>query len=181
MALKKFTEAAWKFQAYFFNTVYGFLFVLGEQGWMWDTESCWSAYPLSVVPRSIYWYYMMELGVYIHELVNVFTDDRRKDFVAMVTHHISTLILISGSYIVNFIPIGSLVMVVHDVADSFLEAAKLFNYATKARPWAQKVRDHVSPSDYQRRNCPGHHRHFCRGDHLPSLSLPSSLIIPLFG
>lgn len=35
---------------------------------------------------------------------------------------------------------GSLVMVAHDLADSILELAKLFNYISIVRPWAQTVR-----------------------------------------
>jgi len=37
----------------------------------------------------------------------------------------------------RLIRIGSLVMVVHDVSDVFLETAKIFNYVKDARPWAQ--------------------------------------------
>lgn len=59
----------------------------------------------------------------------------------MVIHHIATLILISGSYICNFYTVGFQVMTVHDVADSLLELAKLFNYVSRARPWAQQVTD----------------------------------------
>jgi len=39
------------------------------------------------------------------------------------------------------LPIGCLVMMVHDLADFFLEIAKVLNYMVKARPWAQKITD----------------------------------------
>jgi hypothetical protein len=82
---------------------------------------------------------MLEFGTYTHEIILHFIEVRRSDHVAMITHHVSTLALISGSYVCNFLPVGSLVMVTHDFADSFLELAKLFNYMCKARPWTQQV------------------------------------------
>lgn len=37
----------------------------------------------------------------------------------------------------RFVRVGTLVMMIHDISDVFLETAKLFNYASQARPWAQ--------------------------------------------
>ena len=73
-------------------------------------------------------------------MLALFVEARRSDHWAMLTHHVATMTLIAGSYICNFVPIGALVMITHDAADSFLEIAKIFNYMCKARPWAQKVR-----------------------------------------
>merc|ERR1712227_1139813 len=61
----------------------------------------------------------------------------------MLTHHLATLILISGSYLMNMTPIATATMIVHDIADSLLEIAKLFNYMKDARPWAEGVSDGV--------------------------------------
>merc|ERR1711988_167545 len=61
----------------------------------------------------------------------------------MLTHHLATLTLISGSYLMNMTPIATATMIVHDIADSLLEIAKLFNYMKDARPWAEGVSDGV--------------------------------------
>lgn len=37
----------------------------------------------------------------------------------------------------RFVRIGTLVMFCHDVSDVFLETAKIFNYTSQARAWAQ--------------------------------------------
>lgn len=47
----------------------------------------------------------------------------------MFVHHIVTLLLLSLSWICNLHRVGSLVLVIHDCADIFLEAAKITKYA----------------------------------------------------
>jgi hypothetical protein len=58
-----------------------------------------------------------------------FFDVKRKDFWQMFAHHVITLTLIALSWICNLHRVGSLVLLVHDCADIFLEAAKLTKYA----------------------------------------------------
>ena len=64
---------------------------------------------------------MIELAFYWSLLFSQFIDVKRKDFWQMFLHHIATISLLSFSYIVNFVRVGSLVLVVHDCADYWLE------------------------------------------------------------
>ena len=41
----------------------------------------------------------------------------------MFTHHVATILLLSLSWAVNLVRIGSLVLLIHDVADVFLEVS----------------------------------------------------------
>merc|ERR1712146_624330 len=91
-------------------------------------NSFWRNYPFNSIAFAHYWYYM-------HEFTFFWFESKRSDDAIMLTHHIATLILISCSYITNMIPVGICVMVVHDIADAFLEFAKLFNYMKDARSW----------------------------------------------
>lgn len=50
---------------------------------------------------------------------------RRKDWLESMIHHIATTLLLVYSYYVNFTRVGVMVLLVHDMSDIFLEAAKL--------------------------------------------------------
>lgn len=49
----------------------------------------------------------------------------------MVIHHITTIFLISASYLNGFQRIGCVILLLHDVADPFMECAKACLYAGK--------------------------------------------------
>uniref|UniRef100_A0A674IEC6 Ceramide synthase 3 n=1 Tax=Terrapene triunguis TaxID=2587831 RepID=A0A674IEC6_9SAUR len=51
------------------------------------------------------------------------------DFMAHVVHHLAAIVLMACSWCGNYVRIGTLVMIVHDTADFWLESAKMFNYA----------------------------------------------------
>jgi hypothetical protein len=55
----------------------------------------------------------------------MFIEVRRKDWAESFTHHVVTLGLLYYSWYVNFTRPGMMVMLLHDVSDIFLEAAKV--------------------------------------------------------
>jgi ceramide synthetase len=74
------------------------------------------------------WYYFLSMGHYMHLFVTQFFEPKRKDWWEMFIHHIVTMLLLFFSYLVNFVRIGTVVLLCHDGSDIFLELAKLFNY-----------------------------------------------------
>lgn len=71
---------------------------------------------------------MLETGFYISAVCTQLFDVKRKDFTEMIIHHIATLTLLVFSWILNFVRIGSLVLVSHDIADVIMEGAKTLRY-----------------------------------------------------
>ncbi|XP_031148557.1 ceramide synthase 2 isoform X2 [Sander lucioperca] len=109
--LKKFREASWRFVFYLLAFIGGIVA-------LYDS-----------MLESQYWYYILEMSFYGSLLLSVAFDVKRKDFKEQIIHHLATLVLLSFSWCVNYIRIGTLVMIVHDASDVLLESAKLFNYA----------------------------------------------------
>ena len=56
---------------------------------------------------------------------------RRKDFAESMAHHLVTIALLYYSFYANFVRPGIVVMLLHDISDIFLEAAKLARYADR--------------------------------------------------
>lgn len=69
---------------------------------------------------------MISLSLYWSLCVSQFYDNKRKDFWQMFIHHIAAIVLLSLSWVCNMFRIGSLVLVVHDCADIFLEVSLNF-------------------------------------------------------
>ncbi|CAF1989914.1 unnamed protein product [Rotaria magnacalcarata] len=130
--LAKFSESTWRFTFYLSVFLYGVL-IMKDKIWLWDTRHCWLNYPNHELTNDVYWYYMIELAFYWSLVFSQFIDVKRKDFWEMFLHHIATISLLSFSYIVNFVRVGSLVLVVHDCGDYWLEGAKMAKYARAQR------------------------------------------------
>lgn len=131
----KFVEAFWRFLFYAVFCVVGYhvMFHPEPVDWVLDLHLCWTNYPFQPIPALMKFYYQVELGCYLHQLL--WTEVNRSDALEMILHHFATISLIGLSYLENFVRIGCIIMLVHDVADVFLESAKVFNYVSKNRKW----------------------------------------------
>ncbi|CAJ0941705.1 unnamed protein product [Ranitomeya imitator] len=125
---KKFREASWRFTYYLLAFIAG-IAVLADKPWFQDLREVWKDFPKQTMIPSQYWYYMISLGFYWSLLFRVAFDVKRKDFQEQIIHHVATIVLISFSWCANYIRVGTLVLVIHDASDFFLESAKMFNYA----------------------------------------------------
>ncbi len=75
-------------------------------------------------------YYGMATCYYLQAAVTSVTiDTQRKDKWVMFSHHIITLLLLSGSAYTGRFRIGLLILLTHDVSDVFLYMAKVLHYA----------------------------------------------------
>jgi sphingoid base N-palmitoyltransferase len=52
-------------------------------------------------------------------------DTKRSDFWQHFVHHLVTMALITLSWVTNFVRMGTLVMLIHDISDVPLEIAKV--------------------------------------------------------
>uniref|UniRef100_A0A8C3BLT0 TLC domain-containing protein n=1 Tax=Cairina moschata TaxID=8855 RepID=A0A8C3BLT0_CAIMO len=125
---KKFCEACWRFTFYVIAFFTG-LAVLYDVSMQTVPPAVLQGVPagMPLLP-SLFWYYMLELSFYWSLVFTLPCDVKRKDFKEQIVHHAATIFLISFSYCANYIRIGTLVLVIHDASDCFLEPTKIFNY-----------------------------------------------------
>lgn len=126
--LVKFCETSWRCIYYTYSFIFGSI-VMWEKPWLWDIKQCWYGYPHQSVTNDIWWYYMISMAFYWSLTASQFYDVKRKDFWQMFAHHMITILLMALSWVCNLHRVGSLVLLVHDCADIFLESAKLTKYA----------------------------------------------------
>ena len=111
---------------------YGSYVILGSH-WFWSKSWITGYIVNQPFTNKMKWYIIIELSFYISLLISQFSDTKRKDFFQQFVHHVTTIILISGCYIIAHFYIGSIVMLLHDASDYWLEAAKLAKYAKKQK------------------------------------------------
>lgn len=126
---QKASETCWRCFAYFFLFAYGAC-VIFRSDWFWDTDHWLVGYiHEQPFPEDLKWFYITELSFYMALLATHFNDTKRKDYAQQLLHHIATIILIAGSYLMAHFRYGSVIMLLHDASDYWLEAAKLAKYA----------------------------------------------------
>jgi len=126
--LDKFCETGWRWVFYLSAHVCGVYFIW-DKPWVWNTAHCWYNYPFHEIDPAVWWYYMVQTAFYGSVLVSQFADVKRKDFLEMFIHHIATLSLLVLSWTNHMHRMGSLVLLLHDFVDHWLELAKLAVYS----------------------------------------------------
>lgn len=100
-----------------------------QENWGFQSSLWYEDYPFIPISPPHKAFYLLQLSVYVHLLISQFFDIKRKDFVEMFFHHVTAIVLIVVSYLSNFVRIGAIVLVLHDISDVFLESAKLAKYS----------------------------------------------------
>lgn len=104
------------------------------QPWVWDllvkgdTEAAVAGYPQSAASMGFKHFYLFEMGFWLSCCLFLGFETKRRDFTQMIIHHSSTVILVAFSYLLDFCRTGVLIMILHDIGDIFLYAAKSCQY-----------------------------------------------------
>jgi len=73
--------------------------------------------------------YAAQLAVWVYTgFVCAFVDERRKDFLVMMAHHVVTIALVGFSAAGNDLCIGLMILYIHDFSDVFVDGLKMSNY-----------------------------------------------------
>ncbi|CDZ97132.1 Protein transporter of the TRAM (translocating chain-associating membrane) superfamily [Phaffia rhodozyma] len=93
-----------------------------------DFEAIWTSYPQTTLTWEQKAYYLTQLAFWFHQLLILNIEARRKDHYQMLSHHYITIGLVIGSYLTNMTAIGTVILVLLDLADILLSSAKMLKY-----------------------------------------------------
>lgn len=80
-----------------------------------EISNLYKSHPLNEFPPSMKYYYLGTLGYYISKTYeDMLMREKRNDFMEMVLHHTLTIELYVGSYMTNYMGVGSLVILTLD-------------------------------------------------------------------
>ena len=83
-------------------------------------------HPYQVLPSNLDNFYILKLSYHCYELLHTMIFDRKRgDFPEYMLHHFLTFTLILFSYVVNYLPVGAAVMILHDVTDLTVSLYKI--------------------------------------------------------
>ena len=126
-----------EFLVYSANLVMGFQ-ILRTRPWVYPSRLWWVDTPTKNLETDAAFFALMYAARYVTFLFVVLTETRKKDFVEMVVHHLVTVVLIVVSYVGGFARVGLVIMVLFDIADPLLHAAKMANYNKKSARGARR-------------------------------------------
>ncbi|KAF8609831.1 longevity assurance proteins LAG1/LAC1 [Ceratobasidium sp. AG-I] len=124
----RFAEQGWSLAYYTVFWALGVSIYINLPCFPLQTQHFWVNYPVRFLPGPIKFYYLCQLSCWVHQLIVLNIEARRKDHVQMLAHHIITIALIVGSYVAHFTRVGIAILVIMDFCDIILPLAKMLLY-----------------------------------------------------
>lgn len=100
----------------------------GHEGWRTDYYECYRGWPQDQKHSwGLKFYYTFTISFYLYSIVLIFFEEKKKDFVAMLVHHLVTLTTLTLSGYIEHYRIGVVICLLFDFCDILLELAKILN------------------------------------------------------
>lgn len=129
---RKFANQLWLLCFYVGNTYFGYL-AQKDKPWFGvplsfdNVRAMFSNFPNEPDDIMVY-YYAAGLAFYVSELVSLFVETKRSDFMEYLLHHIATVILVVMSFGGRDHAMGGYIIFLHDASDIFLCLSKSLHY-----------------------------------------------------
>lgn len=126
-------DAVFKFLYYTIMTLWAARTLIDEK-WMpvalggsGEMRFCWTdGHPFQPMGSSLRWFYLTAMGFHMSEVVMLMLEARHPDFWEMLLHHSVSVFLVFFSYFLNYVRIGSVVLLLHGATDIFIYLSKIF-------------------------------------------------------
>ncbi|EGX91058.1 sphingosine N-acyltransferase lac1 [Cordyceps militaris CM01] len=126
--LTRFTEQGWLFVYYSVFWTMGAYIYYQSPYWL-NMRELWTNWPNREMDGLMKGYILAQWAFWLQQIIVINIEDRRKDHWQMFSHHIITTLLISSCYCYHQTRVGNLILVIMDVVDLFLPAAKCLKYS----------------------------------------------------
>ncbi|TFK28788.1 longevity assurance proteins LAG1/LAC1 [Coprinopsis marcescibilis] len=127
-SVMRFAEQGWSVVYYTFSWSFGLYVHMNLPTKVLQPVDLWTGYPHDPVAGPIKFYYLMQSACYIHQILILNAEARRKDHAQMMAHHIITVALLIISYFLDFTRVGCIILLLMDWCDIFLPLAKMIRY-----------------------------------------------------
>ncbi|EAU84743.1 longevity-assurance protein [Coprinopsis cinerea okayama7 len=124
----RFAEQGWSVVYYTFSWSYGLYVHYHLPTKVLQPSAVWKNYPHIPLALPVKFYYLVQTAFYLHQILILNAEARRKDFWQMMAHHIITVGLLVLSYFTNFTRVGCIILLLMDTCDIFLPLAKMIRY-----------------------------------------------------
>ncbi|KAF8974303.1 TLC domain-containing protein [Flammula alnicola] len=124
----RFAEQGWSVVYYTIQWSFGLYVHFNLPTRVLEPTDLWREYPHIPIAAPVKFYYLTQNAFYLHQILILNAEARRKDHVQMMAHHVITVILMLASYFNHFTRVGCVIMVLMDCCDIFLPLAKMIRY-----------------------------------------------------
>ncbi|KAK1758106.1 TLC domain-containing protein [Echria macrotheca] len=125
--ITRFSEQAWLLMYYSVFWTLG-VYIYCKSPYYLKLSELWTSWPSREISGLMKGYMLAQLAFWVQQILVINIEERRKDHWQMFTHHIVTISLIFASYRYGYTRVGNLILVLMDVVDLFLPAAKCLKY-----------------------------------------------------
>ncbi|KAJ7668042.1 TLC domain-containing protein [Mycena rosella] len=128
--LDRFGEQIYAAVYFLLSGAWGFCMMRQLPAWWFRTEYFWIDYPHWDMKPQFKRYYLMQTAYWCQQFIVLVLglEKPRKDLNNLVVHHVVTLWMIGGSYIMNATLLGNAVFLSMDIPDMCFSISKLLNY-----------------------------------------------------
>ncbi|CAN9122936.1 unnamed protein product [Alternaria alternata] len=125
--LDRFKEQAWLIVYYTASWSLGMYIMYHSEFWL-NLHAIWEGWPFREADGLFKWYYLVQWGFWVQQILVVNIEEKRKDYAQMFTHHIFTTALMCLSYGYFHMRVGIVILTIMDFVDIILPTAKLLKY-----------------------------------------------------
>jgi acyl-CoA-dependent ceramide synthase len=98
-----------------------------------DLHGIWEGWPFREADGLFKWYYLVQWGFWVQQILVVNIEEKRKDYAQMFTHHIFTTALMCLSYGYFHMRVGIVILTIMDFVDIILPVSSLNSLNEQAR------------------------------------------------